>query len=83
MSVTWGEKMHCPYPHCTKPEDHDGQHDTNRTARMWESAKLTFAIVGATGYAGFLAAMHWFLCGVSMVLVGATCYGIYRVLDVE
>lgn len=75
--------MNCPYPHCTREDSHDGEHDTNRIERIWESGKLLFSILGAAGYAGFLASMHFTLAIFSLSLVGATGYGIYRLLDVQ
>lgn len=75
--------MNCPYPHCTLPEFHDGKHDTQRYARIWESGKLCFAIVGAFGFAGCLAAMHLPLALLSLALVAGTWWGVYKITVIE
>lgn len=75
--------MNCPFPHCRLEELHDGQHDTRRYTRLWESGKLMFAIVGAAGYAGELAAMHYVLGFLSLCLIGGTWWGLYQITEVE
>jgi len=75
--------MKCPYPHCRLEELHDGQHDCRRGVRLLESGKLVFAIVGAAGYAGCLAAMHWLLGFLSLVLIAGTWAGVYQITEVE
>jgi len=75
--------MTCPFPHCVKQEFHDGHHDTRRFTRLLESAKLMFAIVGACGYAGCLAGMHFLLGALSLCLVAGTWYGLYVITEID
>jgi hypothetical protein len=47
--------------------------------RAFESFRTTFFVVGCAGFAGELAAMHTFLCIVSVGLISSTWYAIYLV----
>jgi hypothetical protein len=71
------------FPHCMKQEFHEGKHDTRRFARLIESGKLMFAIVGACGYAGCLAAMHFVLGAFSLCLMAGAWYALYAITEVE
>jgi|HubBroStandDraft_5_1064220.scaffolds.fasta_scaffold09963_4 hypothetical protein len=46
----------------------------------FESARNMFAIVGVTGYAGFLSGMHIVLATFSFLLMAGTWYSVYLFL---
>ena len=48
------------------------------TEAAWEAGKLTFAIIGAVGYAALLTTAHIVMAGMSISIFGACWYGIYR-----
>jgi len=50
-------------------------------ARAFEASRTTFAILGAAGYAGYLASMHIVLCSLSLIAMGGTWYGVYRIME--
>ena len=75
--------MTCPFPYCVKEEFHDGKHETRRFTRLLESGRLMFAIVGACGYAGCLASMHFLLGAFSLCLMAGTWYALYTITEIE
>jgi hypothetical protein len=50
--------------------------------RVLESGKLIFSIVGACGFAGCLAGMHWLLGTIAVSLIGGAWYSLYRIVEV-
>jgi hypothetical protein len=50
------------------------------TDAAWESGKLTFATVGAAGYAALLATAHYPMAAISLAVLGCLWYGIYRMI---
>lgn len=50
--------------------------------RLLESARTTFAIIGAAGYAGEVSSMNWFFRIISVALTAGILYGIYTYTEV-
>jgi hypothetical protein len=50
--------------------------------RLFESCKLTFAIIGAAGYAGLIASMHLFFQVLSVATISAVLYGVYQHIEI-
>lgn len=51
--------------------------------RAFETSRTVFGIMGAAGYAGYLAAMHFLMAGLSIAMLGATWYAVYSITEVK
>ena len=51
------------------------------SARAWESLKLCFAILGGSGFAGYIASMKIWMAVFTISLSSATWYMIYRMTE--
>jgi hypothetical protein len=49
--------------------------------KLIETWKITFAILGSAGYAGYIASMNFILAGLSIVLILGTGVAVYSMLE--
>ena len=49
--------------------------------KAWQAGRTTFAIIGAAGHAGYWSAKHIVMASVSLCIVTATWWGVYRVTE--
>jgi hypothetical protein len=51
--------------------------------RAFEAFRTTFGIIGAAGFAGYIASMHFVCATITLILISATWFGVYTMMETE